>query len=128
MSSSQLASASCPDPDRLWPWFAASVPDHAMLLLDPDGCILSWNRAAELMTRYAAHSVIGRHFSLLYTPDDIASGRPDRELRIAATTGHLTEVNECCRMTARALWRMYKSLRSGGRMTPFVALARSSAT
>jgi len=97
MSSSQFASASSPDPDRLWLCFAASVPDHAMLLLNPDGCILSWNHAAELMTHHQAHDVLGRHVSCLYPPDDVAADKPARELRIAAATGHLTEVSERCR-------------------------------
>ena len=68
-----------------------------MLLLDLDGCILSWNRAAEQMTHFETHDVIGRHVSCLYPPDDVAAGKPDRELRITATTNHLTEVSERCR-------------------------------
>ena len=94
MSSSQFASASRPDLDRLWPWFIALVPDYAMLLLDPDGCILSWNHAAELISRYQAQEIIGQHFSCLYPPEDAAAGKPDRELRTAAATGHLSEVSE----------------------------------
>jgi PAS domain S-box-containing protein len=68
-----------------------------MLLLDPAGYILSWNRAAEQMIHHQAADVLGCHFSCLYTPDDIAAGKPDRGLRIAAATGHLTEVSERCR-------------------------------
>jgi PAS domain S-box-containing protein len=65
-----------------------------MLLLDPDGCILTWNRAAELISRYQAQEIVGRHFSCLYPPEDVAAGKPERELRTAAATGHLADVSE----------------------------------
>ncbi len=94
MPSSSFASTSWPDPDRLWPLFIASVPDYAILLLDPDGCILSWNRAAELISRYQAGEILGQHFSCLYPPEDVAAGRPERELRTAAATGHLSDISE----------------------------------
>src|SRR5579863_6972478 len=94
MPSSPSSSPSWPDPNQLWPWFVASVPDYAMLLLDHDGYILSWNRAAELISRYQPQEIVGQHFSRLYPPEDVAAGKPERELRTAAATGHLADISE----------------------------------
>ena len=68
--------------------------DYALLLLDPLGHILSWNRGAELIKGYEADEIIGRHFSCLYSAEDIAAGKPDRELEIAARVGRFEEIGE----------------------------------
>ena len=74
MPSGQPATVACPDPERMWPSLIALVHEYALLLLDPDGRILSWNRGAELIKGYGAAEIIGRHFSCLYPPEDIAAG------------------------------------------------------
>jgi PAS domain S-box-containing protein len=94
MSSSQIAFVSCSDPERLWPSFIVAMPDYALLLLDPCGHILSWNRGAEVIKGYQADEVIGRHFSCLYPPEDVAAGKPQQDLETAALTGRVQEISE----------------------------------
>ena len=74
----QVTPPAVPTPIRegLWPTFIAAVRDYALLLLDPDGRILSWNRGAELIRGYRADEIIGRHFSCFYPPEDVAAGKP----------------------------------------------------
>lgn len=81
------------DPERLLLSFAASIREYALLLLDADGCILSWNHGAEHLSGYLAHEVIGRHFSCIYPPDDVATGNPARDLE-AARMGQREDVSE----------------------------------
>lgn len=55
----------------------------AILLLDNDGLIQSWNASAERLFGYPAAEVIGRHFRFLIPPDLLAQGeieRLDREM------------------------------------------------
>jgi PAS domain S-box-containing protein len=63
------------------------VKDYAIYGLDPQGRITSWNSGAELIKGYTAAEALGRHFSLFYLDPDIAQGRPDRNLQLAATQG-----------------------------------------
>jgi len=63
------------------------VKEYAILMLDPDGRIVSWNGGAERIKGYAAAEVLGRHFSLFYTPEAIEEGHPQEELRIARAEG-----------------------------------------
>jgi PAS domain S-box-containing protein len=70
------------------------VHDYALLLLDPDGRILSCNRGAELINGYQADEIVGRHFSCLYPPDEILIRRPQRALEIAATAGRFSDIGE----------------------------------
>lgn len=64
-----------------------SVVDYAIYMLDPSGQIVSWNPGAERIKGYKASEVIGRHFSLFFTPQDRAEGRPDRLLNQALEHG-----------------------------------------
>jgi PAS domain S-box-containing protein len=41
---------------------------------------VSWNTGAQRLKGYSASEVIGRHFSLFYTPEDVAVGLPGRAL------------------------------------------------
>jgi PAS domain S-box-containing protein len=63
------------------------VQDYAIFLLDPDGHVLTWNVGAERMKGYRAEDVIGRHFSLFFTREEAAAGKPQRALQIAAEKG-----------------------------------------
>ena len=94
MSSSQTTIASPPGLESmLWPYFTA-VSDYALLLLDPAGHILTWNRGAELIKGYSADEIIGRHFSCLYPPEDVAAGKPQDHLNAAARFGRFEDIGE----------------------------------
>ncbi|HEX5635071.1 MAG TPA: PAS domain S-box protein [Gemmatimonadales bacterium] len=63
------------------------VKDHAIILLDVDGTVKSWNAGAERVQGFRAEQVLGRDFTVFSTPEDIAAGRPQTELAIAGTAG-----------------------------------------
>jgi len=67
------------------------VKDYAIFLLDPEGRIATWNQGAERLKGYRAAEIIGRHFSCFYPPEDLAAGKPDRELREAEAFGTFQE-------------------------------------
>jgi PAS domain S-box-containing protein len=63
------------------------VRDHAISMLDPDGRIVTFNRAAQRIKGHALEDVRGRHFGLFFTPEDRASGLPELELKTAREQG-----------------------------------------
>jgi PAS domain S-box-containing protein len=65
-----------------------SIQDYAIFLLDGNGCIASWNLGAQKLKGYKPEEIIGKHFSIFYTEEDLASKKPTRELEIARNTGH----------------------------------------
>ncbi|QWV92443.1 PAS domain S-box protein [Geomonas oryzisoli] len=75
--------------DQLFRLMAEQVRDYALILLNAKGEIVSWNHGAERITRYLAHEILGRHFSVLYPKEEIRSGAPQRELSIADSMGSL---------------------------------------
>ncbi|HEY8943381.1 MAG TPA: PAS domain S-box protein, partial [Polyangiaceae bacterium] len=63
------------------------VRDHAISMLDPDGRIVTFNRAAQQIKGHALEDVRGLYFGLFFTPEDRASGLPELELKTAREHG-----------------------------------------
>lgn len=64
-----------------------AVRDYAIYMLDIKGHVASWNSGAERFKGYTAEEVMGRHFSLFYTPEDKQLGIPTIALNTARTAG-----------------------------------------
>jgi PAS domain S-box-containing protein len=63
------------------------VQDYAIFMLDPQGTVVSWNAGAERIKGYKADEIIGQNYSRFYPQEDIALGKPEEALRIAAASG-----------------------------------------
>ncbi|HEV3299094.1 MAG TPA: PAS domain S-box protein [Planctomycetaceae bacterium] len=81
-----------------------SVLDYAILLLDLEGHVLTWNKGAERLKGYAPHEIIGRHFSIFYPPEDIESGKPGRELQKAEENGRIEDEGWRVRKDGTRFW------------------------
>src|SRR5437868_4977173 len=67
------------------------VNDYAIYMLDPTGRIMSWNTGAESIKGYSKSEIIGQHFSLFFTAEDIERGKPATILATAAREGKYAE-------------------------------------
>ncbi len=65
----------------------AGVKDYAIFMLDTKGNVKTWNEGAQRIKGYHAAEVIGRHFSLFYTPEAIAANQMDLDLKSAIDNG-----------------------------------------
>jgi PAS domain S-box-containing protein len=68
-----------------------AVTDYALYLLDLDGTIISWNTGAQRIKGYTANEIIGKNFSMFFTPEDRAAGKPARALRTAQSVGRFED-------------------------------------
>jgi PAS domain S-box-containing protein len=64
-----------------------SVTDYAIVMLDPDGRVVSWNSGAERIKGYSAEEIVGQHFSRFYPRLDIQHGMPQRDLDVVTAKG-----------------------------------------
>ena len=64
-----------------------SITDYAIYMLDRSGFITTWNAGAERFKGYTADEIIGKNFSIFFTPEDRQAGLPDRALRLALKEG-----------------------------------------
>jgi PAS domain S-box-containing protein len=63
------------------------LPDYAILILDANGRISSWNSGAQRIFGYSAEEMIWKHVSNLYRPDEITASVPWHELNAARDSG-----------------------------------------
>jgi len=68
-----------------------SVTGYAIFMLDPEGKVANWSRGAERIEGYKATEIIGRHFSRFYPAEDVAAGKPERELTEAREKGRVED-------------------------------------
>ena len=61
--------------------------DYAIMMLDPQGVIMSWNSGAERILELRADEAIGKPVSGIFTAEDRDFGEPVRELEEARTIG-----------------------------------------
>jgi PAS domain S-box-containing protein len=66
-----------------------SVKDYAIFMLDTKGRVSSWNAGAERAKGYTADEIMGRYFGCFYTAEEVASGRPEELLHLAASQGRI---------------------------------------
>lgn len=63
----------------------SSIKDYAIIMVDPEGRIVSWNSGAERITGYRAEEILGEHSSRFYPAE--AQGQTEKELECARETG-----------------------------------------
>src|SRR5690606_13311841 len=81
-----------------------SLVVYAIFMLDPGGRLLSWNPDAERIKGYSAERIAGRHFSVLYPPEDAAAGRPGQALAAAAAEGRFEDEGWRVREDGTRFW------------------------
>ncbi len=64
-----------------------TINDYAIVLLDTQGLVTTWNAGATRIKGYAAGEIIGQSFLRFYGPDDVADGRPQSYLHTAEVDG-----------------------------------------
>ncbi|MAT72195.1 MAG: hybrid sensor histidine kinase/response regulator [Planctomycetaceae bacterium] len=72
------------DPYRL---FVESVRNYAIYMLNPAGRIVSWNTAAERIKGFTAEDVLGQPFDMMFAPEAVVAGKPQRDLETALRLG-----------------------------------------
>ena len=78
--------------------------DYAIIMLDPQGRVVSWNTGAELIKGYKENEILGQHFSRFYPEADTSAGRPAKELETAAHEGRAEAEGWRVRKDGTQLW------------------------
>jgi PAS domain S-box-containing protein len=81
-----------------------SIVDYGIFMLDTTGRVASWNAGAARMKGYTAPEILGKHFSVFYPPEVLASGKCEMELATAAEHGRSEEEGWRLRKDGSRFW------------------------
>src|SRR5262245_19888502 len=90
--------------DQLHKKMIAEVQDFAIILLDIDGTILSWNMGAELIKGYKEKEIIGQNFRIFYMPADRQAGLPEQLIDLAKREGRARHIGRRLRKDGTIFW------------------------
>src|SRR5688572_13593446 len=90
--------------DRRYRQFVESVEDYAIVALDTDGSVASWNAGAERIYGFRAEEVVGQHARVLYPPDADERRQVAHDLELAAHAGRHEDEGWRVRRDGERLW------------------------
>jgi PAS domain S-box-containing protein len=82
----------------------AEIQDYAIILLDVDGTILSWNMGVEKIKGYKEHEILGQNFRIFYMPQDRQAGLPEQLIDLAIKEGRARHIGRRVRKDGTIFW------------------------
>jgi PAS domain S-box-containing protein len=80
------------------------IKDYAVVLLDANGRVTTWNLGAQRIKGYQASEIIGEHFSRFYTAEDVKADLPAKALRTALQDGRYEKEGWRVRKDGSRFW------------------------
>ncbi|HYY98037.1 MAG TPA: PAS domain S-box protein [Pyrinomonadaceae bacterium] len=102
--------------EDLFAMVVGSVRDYAVFATDTEGRILSWNPGVLHLLGYEEREWVGRHGSLIFTPEDVERGAVAREMETARREGRAADERWHVRRDGARFWAdgLLMALRDGG--------------
>ena len=80
------------DHAQLYEILVGELTDFVVFLLDPDGCVVSWNPGVERILGYTEAEWLGHSVERIFTPEDRAQGEYQEEMTRAVREGRAPDV------------------------------------
>jgi PAS domain S-box-containing protein len=80
------------------------VQDYAIILLDKDGTIMTWNKGVENIKGYTQEEIVGQNFNIFYLPRDRQEGLPGKLLELAVKEGQAKHIGRRVRKDGTTFW------------------------
>ena len=90
--------------DRLHKRMIEEIQDYAIILMDIDGTILSWNKGAEQIKGYKEAEILGQNFRIFYMPADRQAGLPEQLINLAKKEGRARHIGRRLRKDGSIFW------------------------
>jgi PAS domain S-box-containing protein len=81
-----------------------AAKDYAIFMTDADGRVSTWNEGAQRLFGYGEAEIVGEDASVLFTPEDLECGIPERELQKARTEGRAEDERWHMRNDGSRFW------------------------
>jgi PAS domain S-box-containing protein len=85
-------------------FFLDQDTEHAIILLDERGIVVSWLPGAEHVFGYTTEQMVGQNLDRLFTSEDLARSTPEHELMLARANGHAEDDRWQVRNDSTRIW------------------------
>lgn len=90
--------------EQLYKLMIQEVQDFAIILLDIDGTIMTWNKGVEKIKGYRPEEIIGQNFRIFYMPQDRQEQLPEKLLDLAKKEGRAKHIGRRVRRDGTIFW------------------------
>ena len=90
--------------EKLHQKMITEIQDYAIILMDIDGTILSWNAGAEKIKGYKEEEIIGQNFRIFYMPQDRQAGLPEQLIEQAIKEGRARHIGRRVKKSGQIFW------------------------
>lgn len=90
--------------EELFRHLVESATDYAIITLDPQGHVASWNAGAERLIGYSESEILGQSADVIFTPEDRRNGVPDAERMLASRDGRAQDERWHLRKDGSLFW------------------------
>ncbi len=81
-----------------------NIQDYAIVLLDLDGTILTWNKGAQEIKGYTSEEIIGKNFRIFYTSRDREELLPEKLIELAKKEGRAKHIGKRLKKDNTTFW------------------------
>jgi PAS domain S-box-containing protein len=89
---------------RLHQKMIEEIRDYAIILLDTDGTILTWNKGAEAIKGYKEEEILGQNFRIFYLPRDREEKLHEKLIDLAIREGRARHIGRRVRQDGTTFW------------------------
>ena len=82
----------------------SEIQDYAIILLDRDGTILTWNKGAQSIKGYKENEILGQNFRIFYLPRDREEKLPEKLIELAVKEGRARHIGRRVRKDGTTFW------------------------
>jgi two-component system CheB/CheR fusion protein len=103
-----------------------SATDYAIMTMDTKGHYNSWSKGAELIFGFSEEEAVGKHTSLIFTPEDREAGADEDELNTAISEGRAEDERWHLRKDGSRVYMsgVMRTFFIAGKLAGFVKVAR----
>jgi len=80
------------------------IMDYAIILLDLDGTILTWNKGAQAIKGYKESEILAQNFRIFYLPRDREEKLPEKLIELAIKEGRARHIGRRVRKDGTIFW------------------------
>lgn len=104
----------------------SEVYDYSIIMLSPEGNIISWNEGAQRIKGYTESEIIGKHFSTFYPKDAVENNLPQQGILIAGKEGRFENEGWRVKKDGSLFWAnmIMTALRRDGKIIGFSKITR----